>query len=291
MNMEMTLPEREAALGRFREYLLERERASATIAKYLADAGKLIWFLDGENLLNKEKLIAFKEWLWENYKPASCNSIIAAVNQFLESQGAGDLKLKQFKRQIQTARPAEKYLSGEEFKRLVDTARKKKKWRLVNAMKAIVMTGARISELKFFTVENIKKGILLIRNKGKIRTVPLPAVLKKELLIYASQKKIFSGNIFVTGSGKPVDRSNFWREMQQLMKQSHVRKEKLFPHNLRHLFAHTYFKATKDLTSLGDILGHSNINVTRIYTMKTIEMQRKTMNIICNSFEKTLLRL
>ena len=241
MNMELMLPEREAALGSFRQYLLERERASATIEKYLADAGKLIWFLNGEKMLNKEKLIDFKEWLWENYKPASCNSIIAAVNQFLESLGAADLKLKQFKRQLQTARSAEKYLSGEEFIRLVDTARKKKKWRLAYAMKAIVMTGARISELKFFTVENVKKGIILVRNKGKIRTVPLPAGLKKELLIYVSKKKIYSGNIFITASGKPVDRSNFWREMQQLMKQAQVRKEKLFPHNLRHLFAHTYF--------------------------------------------------
>ena len=290
MNVEMMLPETEAALSTFRQYLLERERASATISKYLADAEKLIRFLNGEKNLDKQKMIAFKEWLWENYKPASCNSIIAAVNQFLESQGAADLKLKQFKRQTQTARPAEKYLSEEEFMRLIDTARKKKKWRLAYAMKAIVMTGVRISELKFFTVENIKKGIMLVRNKGKVRTVPLPAGLKKELLVYASKKKIDSGIIFATASGKPVDRSNFWREMQQLMQQSHVRKDKLFPHNLRHLFAHTYFEATKDLTSLGDILGHSNINVTRIYTMKTIEMQRKTMDIICNSFEKSLLK-
>ena len=286
MNREIMLPDTAAALSGYRQYLVERERSSATISKYLADAGKLIGFLEGDHLVDKEKLIAFKEWLWEHYKPASCNSIIAAVNQFLESLGAGEMKLKQFKRQRIMARPETAYLTQGEYDRLVSAAKAEKKGRLAMAMETIAMTGARVSELKFFPLESIKAGKLLVRNKGKVRTILLTGQLKKMLLAYAGREKIRSGCIFVTASGRPMDRSNFWREMQKLQVDAKVRKEKIFPHNLRHLFAHAYFELTKDISALGDILGHSNLNVTRIYTMKTAEMQRKTLDKVYSLFIK-----
>ena len=136
MNKEFLLPDEAAALESFRDYLLDRERAAATISKYMTDARKLLHFLNGEKLLNKERMIAFKDWLWEHYKPASCNSIIAAVNQFLESLGGGDFKIRQFKRQRLMARPGEKYLTQEEFTRLIKTAQNEKKYRLAAAMAA-----------------------------------------------------------------------------------------------------------------------------------------------------------
>ena len=286
MNKEFLLPDEAAALESFRDYLLDRERAAATISKYMTDARKLLHFLNGEKLLNKERMIAFKEWLWEHYKPASCNSIIAAVNQFLESLGGGDFKIRQFKRQRLMARPGEKYLTQEEFTRLIKTAQNEKKYRLAAAMAAIAMTGARVSELRFFTVEGIRRSQITVKNKGKIRTILLPDMLKKILTFYARRKKIRSGCLFATSGGKPMNRSNLWREMQKLQIDANVRKEKLFPHNLRHFFANTFFELTKDISALGDILGHNNLNVTRIYTMKTVEMQRKTLNMISDFYIK-----
>ena len=286
MNKEFLLPDEAAALESFRDYLLDRERAAATISKYMTDARKLLHFLNGEKLLNKERMIAFKEWLWEHYKPASCNSIIAAVNQFLESLGGGDFKIRQFKRQRLMSRPSEKYLTQEEFTRLIKTAQKEKKYRLAAAMATIAMTGARVSELNYFTVECIRYGQVIVKNKGKIRTILLPDTLKKLLLDYARRKRILSGCLFATASGRPLNRSNLWREMQKLQIAANVRKEKLFPHNLRHFFAHSYFELTRDISALGDILGHNNLNVTRIYTMKTAEMQRKTLNMLSNYYIK-----
>ena len=282
------LPDTAAALEGFKEYLVGTERAPATISKYLTDVKKFFLFLNGKDVVDKTHMIAFKESLPQQYKPASCNSIIAAVNRFMDYMGAGDLKLKLFKHQNRTSRPAERYLSQEEFMRLVNTAKDKGKRRLAYGMEAIAMTGVRISELKFFTVENVKKGRILVRNKGKIRTILLPDQLKMRLLLYAQQEHIRSGSIFITSHGKPIDRSNFWREMQQLKMEAHVNKDKIFPHNLRHLFAHIYYQMTKDLVGLGDLLGHSNINVTRIYTMKTEEMQLDMLNrISCYIDKKT----
>ena len=286
MNRESVLAGDLAALGRFRDFLLDRERASATVSKYLNDAKKLLAFLDGEREIDKQTLVDFKEWLWANYKPASCNSMIAGVNQFLESQGLGNLKLRLFRLQNVRMRPEERFMTGEEYRRLIGAAKKQGKPRLAMAMETLASTGARISELKYFTMDSIRHGQITVKNKGKIRTILLPAVLKKRLMVYAGQRKISAGCIFITASGRPVDRSNFWREMQQLCETAHVRKEKLFPHNLRHLFAHTYFRMTKDISGLADILGHSSLNVTRIYTMKTMEMQKKTLDMVGRAFIK-----
>ncbi len=281
--MYMPDPVKDTAV--FRSYLLQHERSQATISQYTRCAKILLEFTKGEQI-DKEKMIAFKEYLWQTYKPSSCNAIIAGINQFMECLGFRDLKLRMFKTQGTMLRQQERYLTQAEFDRLIAAAKALKKERLVMAMETIAMTGARISELRFFTVESVKSGQIQVRNKGKIRTILLPKNLKKRLMIFAAGQGILKGCIFITSSGKPVDRSNFWREMQNLREKAHVRKEKIFPHNLRHLFAQTYFRVTKDLAGLGDILGHSSLNVTRIYTMKTLEMQRKALDKMSLEFIK-----
>ncbi len=272
----------------FRDYLLARERSETTIERYLNDVRTLLRYIseNGETKIDKTVLIAFKEWLWEHYKPASCNTMIAGVNQFLKSMGADELTLRPFKQQNRSLRTSERLLSQQEFKRLLDAARASGRDRLAAAMEAIAMTGIRISELRFFTIESVRKGQIRVRNKGKIRLIPLPGILIRNLKGYAAKHSIRNGCLFITATGKCVDRSNFWREMQSLKEIAHVGKEKLFPHNIRHLFAHIYYRATKDLVGLGDILGHSSLNVTRIYTMKTFEMQRKTLDKINFAFIK-----
>ena len=278
-------PDPDRDLELFREYLLQRERTKSTIENYIRNVKFLLRFSEDRPAIDKETLIDFKDYLWEHYKPVSCNTIIAGVNQFLESLGLEDLKLKRFRLQDSMMRAQARELTIEECKKLIETAVSQKKDRLAIAMEAIAMTGARISELKYFTVESVKEGQIQVRNKGKIRIILLPDVLKQHLLLYAAKHRISKGSIFITSGGKPVDRSNFWREMQQIGAELHMEKEKLFPHNLRHLFAHVYFEETKDLAGLGDLLGHSSLNVTRIYTMKTMETQKKTLNRICSALE------
>ena len=267
-------------ISSFELFLSEQERARQTVQSYLTSVGLLRDFLYGEGSLSKQKLISFKEWLWERYKPATCNARIAGINAFLSFIGADHLRLKSFKHQQMMVRSSQKHLTKDEYKRLFEAALKKGKERLALGMETIASTGARISELKFFTVQSVRRGQVLIRNKGKLRMLLVSEVLAKKLLAYAARQGIHSGNIFITASGKPVDRSNFWREMQKLKELVRIEAEKLFPHNLRHLFAHTYYDETKDLVGLSDILGHSSLNVTRIYTQKTLDMQIKTLNMI-----------
>ena len=278
MKKTLIIADDSGMMDRFREYLFEKENARATVDKYISDAKLLFRFIKEKRYIDKETLLGFKEWLWINYKPASCNTVIAGVNQFLECMGFGEMKLKMFRHQTQLTRPEKKYLTKEELARMLRAARAKGKLRLAIGMETIALTGARISELKYFTVESVRAGQVVIRNKGKVRTIYLPQTLARKLLDYSEKNQIKSGSIFVTSGGKPVDRSNFWREMQALQTSAKVPKEKLFPHNLRHLFARAYYEVTKDLVGLGDILGHSSLNITRIYTRGTAEMQKKVLN-------------
>lgn len=264
----------------FRLFLMEQERAGQTIQSYLTCLALLKEFLSGESVLSKQKLISFKEWLWDRYKPATCNARIAGINAFLRFIGAEDLRLKFFKKQETMTGTAQRYLSREEYRELFRAALEIGKERLALGMEAIASTGARISELRYFTVESIRSGQITIRNKGKIRMILISGILKEKLLAYASREMIRKGSIFVTSSGKPVDRSNFWREMQKLKSKVKIEKDKLFPHNLRHFFACTYYEETKDIAALGDILGHSSLDVTRIYTRKTLDKQIKTLDLL-----------
>lgn len=272
----------------FEMFLAEQERARQTIQSYMTSVRLLKSYLYGDCILNKQNLITFKEKLWERYKPATCNARIAGVNAFLNFIGAANLRLKQFKSQQLMARIPQKYLTKEEYQSLVGAALKMGKERLALGMETIASTGARISELRFFTVENVRQGQIIVRNKGKVRVLIVPDILAEKLMDYAEKHEIHSGSIFITSSGKTVDRSNFWREMHKLKEMVRIETEKLFPHNLRHFFAHTYYEETKDLVGLSDILGHSSLNVTRIYTQKTLDMQRKTLDMISILMDKDI---
>ena len=265
----------------FREYLIQEEKSELTVEKYTKDAR---WFLCwlGNRELVKSELLIYKSVLIKQYAVASVNSKLSSVNCFLKFIGRGDCCVKTVKQQRKTFQPEEKELSKEEYSRLLSAAGKNS--RLCLLMQTICSTGIRVSEHRFITVEAAKQGYANVRLKGKSRMVFLSSKLCKVLLKYAKSQKIRSGSIFITASGKPLNRSNIWAEMKKLCRTARVSREKVFPHNLRHLFARTYYTMEKDIVRLADILGHSNINTTRIYTMESGMIHRQQiekMNLLC----------
>ncbi len=264
----------------FKEYLLERENAPATLEKYLRDVRKFFAFAGEGSEITKEKLLIYKEWLMEGYSVSSVNSMLVALNQFLGYMGLGRLRLKRVRVQRMDLEHAQKALGKEEFRRLVRTARDCGKEQLAMIMETMCATGIRVSELKYFRVENLRSGIVKVWNKGKYRMVILPALLKNKLLLYIRRNGIKSGMIFCTRSGREKDRSNIWREMKAVAKCAGIGGRKVFPHNLRHLFARSFYAKTKNLITLADILGHSSLEVTRIYASDGIEKWRREIEQI-----------
>lgn len=255
-------------IRRYAAHLREQERAENTIRKYVRDLTGLYDFLPCGRL-SKEGLIQWKESLAGAHAPSSVNSMLAAVNGYLEYAGCPELKLKPLKVQRRLFRETEKELTRQEYLRLVAAAREEQNQRLTLVLQTICATGIRVSELKFITAQAVARGRAEVDNKGKRRTVFLPDKLLRLLAGYLRAKKITAGAVFVTRTGKPLDRSNIWREMKKLCESAGVEPGKVFPHNLRHLFARTYYSIEKDLSRLADILGHTNINTTRIYTMES----------------------
>lgn len=258
----------------FQNKLIEDERSDATIQKYLRDLEAFRRFI-GEEEVTKEQVITYKQYLKEKYKPASVNSMLAAVNSFFKEMGWYDCVVKALKIQRQSFRSSERELTKKEYYRLLEAARKKKDLRLYFLMETICATGIRVSELPFITVEAVENGRAIVSLKGKTRTVLIPKALCRKLRQYVKEKKIRSGSIFVTKSGRPVDRNNILHSMKRLCEEAGVDRNKVFPHNFRHLFACLFYKAEKDLSRLADILGHSNVNTTRIYTSVSGEEQAK----------------
>lgn len=263
------------AIADFRDYLYERENAKATISKYMTDINTFYKYLNGNYEIDKKCILSYKEWLYPMYEATSINSMLVALNQFLDFLGLGRWKVKRLKVQKQLFIPEEKEMTKQEYNRLLNAARGTNKHQLAMSIETLAATGARVSELVFFTVERVKKGTVSISNKGKHRTILITDSLKKKLLYYAAKNGVYSGCIFVTKNGRPKDRSNLWREMKALQKICNVSPEKIFPHNLRHLFARSYYKLTNDIAGLADLLGHSSMDVTRIYTANTEENYRK----------------
>lgn len=257
----------------FEKYLLEQERADATIEKYIRDIRAFKALLCGKTV-QKNDVISYKEKLKETYAPASVNSILSSLNSFFVFCEWHELKVKTLKIQKQIFAQSSKELTKEEYKRLLDAAKSKGNRKLYYLMQAICSTGIRISELKYITVESVRKESAYISLKGKMRIVIIPQALCKMLMKYAKEENIVSGSIFVTSKGKPLDRSNIWKLMKNLCEAAGVSKDKVFPHNLRHLFARTYYSLQKDIVRLADVLGHTSINTTRIYTMETGEIHR-----------------
>lgn len=264
----------EDSINRFRMKLLEEERSAATIQKYIRDVRSFAQFA-GTKAVSKELVIRYKEMLVKKYAAASVNSILAAVNRFLKELGRHDCVVKSLKIQRQAFRPREREITREEYCRLVEEARRRNDTRLCLLMQTICATGIRVSELKFITVDAVRQGVAVVSLKGKIRQVLLPAALRRKLKRYVAAKGIRQGGIFVTKNGSPMDRSNILHAMKGLCEAAHVSKQKVFPHNLRHLFACLYYQTSKDLGHLADVLGHSSVNTTRIYTTISGAEQRK----------------
>lgn len=269
---------------KFEEFLYERENSKATIKKYITDLKTFQRFLQNETEISKQKLLEYKEWLLAHYAVTSANSMIVALNQYLNYKNASRLKLKRIKVQRRVFLKEEKTLTKKEYRRLIGAANQNGKEQLALIIETIGATGIRISELRGFTVEQVKNGRIEIFNKGKNRMILLPSKLRRKLLKFAFEQNIRKGYLFITRNGKPKDRSNLWREMKRLYQDARVDSKKIFPHNLRHLFARCYYKTTKDLAGLADLLGHSSLETTRIYTAEDgIKLQRKVerLQLVC----------
>lgn len=258
----------------FSDYLIREEKSNATCEKYIRDIHGFRMFV-GKRRVTKELVVAWKKQLIEQgYAVCSINSMLASVNSFLGFLGWHDCKAKNIRLQRQTYCTEEKELTKAEYLRLLEASRKTEQLNLV--LQTICGTGIRVSELRYFTVEAVRHGEITVNCKSKTRTILVPGKLRKLLLNFAKQRHICSGTIFVGRSGKPLDRSNIWRQMKLLCRAAGVKESKVFPHNLRKLFARTFYGIEKDIAKLADILGHSSINTTRIYIMTTgIEHRRK----------------
>ena len=257
----------------FQKHLIYEEKATATREKYLRDVNCFYDWV-GDREVDKNMALEYKQKLMESYSYTSVNTILSSINSFFEFCGRHELKLKTLKVQKQIFASCDKELTKNEYRRLLDAAKSKKKERLCLVMQTVCSTGIRISELKYITTESLGRGFAIIRCKGKTRQVFLPQQLCKQLLKYVSKMHIAGGSVFVTKNGQPLDRSNIWSEMKKLCKIAGVAETKVFPHNLRHLFARTYYTIQKDIVRLADILGHASVNTTRIYTMETGEIHR-----------------
>lgn len=260
----------------FREHLILEERSVATIQKYIRDVKAFMAYAQN-SAITKETVIAYKKYLQENYAVRSVNSMLASINSFFSFFGWNDLKVKSLKLQQQVFCPEEKELTKGEYTRLCRAAVRKHNERLNLILQTICGTGIRVSELQYITVEAVKHGEAVVNCKAKTRSVFIVKELRQKLLRYAAEQNIKSGIIFVTRTGKPISRTNIWREMKALCVEADVNPQKVFPHNLRHLFARVFYGIEKDIAKLADILGHSSINTTRIYIISTGTEHRQRM--------------
>lgn len=257
-----------SVLPRYQDWLVEQERSVHTVGKYLRDVRQFLAFLEENHSqqVSKQEVIAYKQQLQKKHRVSSVNSILAAVNGFLRFAGCDECRVKLVRCQRQPFMDDSRELTKEEYFRLLHAARRKHNQRLCLVMETICATGIRVSELPYITVEAVRARRAEITCKGKRRTVILPKKLCSALARYAGSCGIQKGYLFRTASGKPLDRSNIWHAMKRLGREAGVAESKIFPHNLRHLFARTFYGLEKDIVRLADILGHSSINTTRIYT-------------------------
>ncbi|MCQ2463423.1 MAG: tyrosine-type recombinase/integrase [Clostridia bacterium] len=285
-------------INEFEKELVKKEKSPATVEKYVRDVEAFSDYAvydippkpclaesgiadESENrhvtvTVTKQTVIAYKAYLTEHYAARSVNSMLASLNAFFTFTGNTELKVKSLKLQHEIFCPEEKELTKAEYLRLVNTAEKSNK-RLSLIIQTICGTGIRVSELQYITVEAVKHGEADVNCKGKTRTVFIVKELKRKLLKYINERKIKTGSVFVTKNGRPVSRSNIWREMKAICKAANVNPSKVFPHNLRHLFARVFYAIEKDIAKLADILGHSSINTTRIYIVSTGDEHRRRM--------------
>mgnify|MGYP003302853141 CR=1 FL=1 len=260
------------------EHLYNEEKSTATVEKYRRDIKAFTQFAERKNV-TKELMISYKQSLInQGYAERSINSMLASLNSFLKYCGWTECKIKNIRQQRKIYCAEEKELSRAEYVRLLEAAKDQPKLNLL--IKTICGTGIRVSELQFFTVENINRGEILINCKGKTRTILIPSKLQRILLQYSKKHEIKHGPVFITRNGNPLNRSNIWAQMKKLCEKAGVNPQKVFPHNLRKLFARTFYGLEKDIAKLADILGHSSIETTRIYIMSTgFEHRKKIENL------------
>ena len=256
-------------IRQFSDALAEEERSAGTIEKYVRDVRKFSAWLGGAEV-TRERTASWRDGLLERgYAPVTVNSMVAAVNQFFALLGWEDCKVKALKIQRKLFRDDRRELTREEYQRLLDAAHGLGRERLALLLETICSTGIRVSEVKYITVEAAHAGRAEISLKGKLRTILLPGKLCRKLKKYARQQKTASGEIFLTRSGKSLSRRQIWAEMKRLCKTAGVAPSKVFPHNLRHLFARTFYRVCRDVVKLADVLGHSSVETTRIYLIST----------------------
>ena len=263
-------------LQQFENYLREEERSESTIEKYIRDVRRFASYV-GNAEISKQSVLDYKVELGQSYAVASANSMLAALNSFLRFCGRPDLCVRQFKMQRQAYCSEEKELTRTEYLRLLQAAEQRHNERLNLIIQTICGTGIRVSELQFITVEALRRGEAFVNCKGKNRRIFIVSELKKKLLRYVKEQKITAGPVFITRCGRPVSRIQIWKEMKLLCARARVAPSKVFPHNLRHLFARTFYSLEKDIAKLADILGHASINTTRIYIVTTGAEHRKKM--------------
>lgn len=266
----------EQQLKAFEKSLVLEEKSKATIEKYMRDVHAFYAFVSGQEV-EKQQILAYKQHiLAQQYAARTVNSMLCSVNRLLRFLGWNDCVVKGLRLQRQVYQAEQKELTKTEFRRLLQAAARKPRLQLL--LKTMGWTGIRVSELQYFTVERVRTGRISISCKGKIRTILLPKVLKRKLLRYCEKQNIDTGVIFRTRSGKPLDRSNIWAAMKRLCAAANVSKEKVFPHNIRKLFARTFYFMAKDIARLADILGHNSIETTRIYIMTTEKENQKFLD-------------
>lgn len=268
----------------FSRYLREEERETATIDKYSRDVKDFfIWLKDRE--ISRERMGEWRGYLLQaGRKPVTINGKLSALNKFLSFLGRNDCRIKYLKIQRRLFRSTEKQLSKQEYIRLMETAHSLGRERLALLMETICATGIRVSEVKYITAEAIRAGRTEIALKGKIRTILLPGKLCRKLQKYVRKRKIVSGEVFLTRNGKGMSRRQIWAEMKSLCEKAGVAPSKVFPHNLRHLFAQTFYRVCRDVARLADVLGHSSIETTRLYLISTEAehvRQMERMGLIC----------
>lgn len=281
--MKVQMSEIGEIMALFKGYLMGNEKSEATIGKYGRDLLKFFEYAEGKDI-SKDLVLGFKSHLIENeYAYTSINSMIAAINSFLLFMGMEDLRLKYIKVQKQIFRPEEREISRKEYERLCLAAERKNDKRLSLLIQTICSTGIRVSELKYITAETVKDGRAVVSLKGKTRIILIPNKLQQKLIRFMKSSGIVSGPVFISGKGKPLSRTYIWRAMKNLCAVAGIDERKVYPHNLRHLFARIFYSIEKDIVKLADMLGHSSIDTTRIYVMSTgIEHRRKleTMRLV-----------
>ena len=270
----------EDMLEQFRRILVEEEKSNATIDKYMRDVRGFFQYAQRAGGVDKELVVEYKRSLLDKYTVTSANSILAAINRFFQCMDMYECVIKAYRVQKESFRAQNRELTKSEYHCLLRTALKKRKNRLYLLMQTICSTGIRISELKYITVQAVDSGQAVVSLKGKTRKVLLPSKLRQQLKHYIRKERIPQGSVFITRRGNPVDRSNVLHEMKALCEEAGIDRKKVFPHNLRHLFACTYYQMEKNIAHLADLLGHSSINTTRIYTRVSGAEQVKQIDML-----------